>query len=203
MKEIVEKISRIEGDHISKALERGSFYEPDLLKAIQDLDLEGTYLDIGAHIGNHSVFFRTQCRAKTIIAFEPNKVAYDHLVVNADRFGFQAVPYAVHDVWRSVEIAPGPPNNIGMAKVIEASADSLTSVPSIPIDALNTPAIFMKIDVEGCEHAVIRSASLLLKECHPVLAIETLDLTGTEDLLSPYNYRALGRYCATPTYLWR
>ncbi len=39
----------------------GRFYEPDLLDFIASRGLSGVYVDIGAHIGNHTVFFAEEC----------------------------------------------------------------------------------------------------------------------------------------------
>lgn len=35
----------------------GDFYEIVLLEYIKGLKIEGTYIDIGANIGNHAIFF--------------------------------------------------------------------------------------------------------------------------------------------------
>lgn len=36
---------------------KGEFYENRLLEKIKQMELDGTYIDCGANIGNHSVFF--------------------------------------------------------------------------------------------------------------------------------------------------
>ena len=46
-------------DHLFKVISRrGSFYEKDLLKAVRDVHEDGRAIfDVGANIGNHTVFF--------------------------------------------------------------------------------------------------------------------------------------------------
>ncbi|MGI6740049.1 MAG: FkbM family methyltransferase [Brevefilum sp.] len=50
-----------------------SFYDIQTLEKIRSLNLKGTYIDIGANIGNHSIYFVNECRAMSVIAIEANR----------------------------------------------------------------------------------------------------------------------------------
>ncbi|MFZ4215383.1 hypothetical protein ACOZB2_28835, partial [Pantoea endophytica] len=54
------------------------FYEPEMLADIAArTKLGSTILDIGANIGNHSVYFGLFCGAKKVMSFEPQDEVYD------------------------------------------------------------------------------------------------------------------------------
>ena len=47
--------------------ESGTYYERDLLDAIRGRHLQGTFVDVGAHYGNHTVYFALECGAQRLI----------------------------------------------------------------------------------------------------------------------------------------
>lgn len=74
-------------DYIQSTLVLSSnFYESDELKYLRKAYLKGgnVILDIGANIGNHTVFFSKICNAERIYAFEPITETYDTLCRNID-----------------------------------------------------------------------------------------------------------------------
>jgi len=196
------------GDHITKTLLTGVFYEKDLLAAIHKLDLPGIYLDVGAHVGNHAAFFAVHCPASRVIAFEPNPEILPYLRANAG-IGFDVRGVAVHDQWKRALVDDATPGNHGMAHVVSAP-DVLIhdeGVPCAGIDDFDFQDVaVIKIDVERCELPVLRSARKTLERDRPVIAAEaqTDELRDEiDEFLSPFGYaRVPTRYCATPTYLW-
>jgi FkbM family methyltransferase len=52
-------------------LKKDELYEEPFLKYIRSLDLQGVYVDIGAHLGTHTVWFATVCPSTRVHAFEP------------------------------------------------------------------------------------------------------------------------------------
>jgi hypothetical protein len=52
-------------------LKKGELYEEPFLEYIRSLDLRGVYVDIGAHLGTHTVWFATMCPSTRVHAFEP------------------------------------------------------------------------------------------------------------------------------------
>jgi len=208
------------GDHITLAIEKsGTYYEHTLLHAISTLPKGGTYVDAGAHYGNHSVFFGVECGADRIISIEPNPVTFAGLVRNLEQNGLAdratTVNAAIHQSWRRVDIEipawnPGPDNpaisNTGMARV-EAATGSGT-VDAMPLDEVLSEVenvALIKIDVEGNAWGVVESGRETIERDRPVLILETLSDDEQEklvELLVPLGYRAYGPYNWTPTWIW-
>jgi hypothetical protein len=65
-----------EDDLIQREHVRGRFYEEEELGIIAKHFKGGTFVDIGANVGNHSIFAAKFLGASTVIAFEPNPASY-------------------------------------------------------------------------------------------------------------------------------
>jgi FkbM family methyltransferase len=153
-------------DHIESYLNRGEWYEDQVLKFIEDLQVEGNYLDAGAYIGNHSIFFSLLCPSDLIYSFEPQRKAYDKMMLNLHANGIgNVVPHncALSDragfgVFESAHIG-----NLGMATLSPDIKNYFTSAIIISLDSLNLDVKLMKIDVEGMELNVLRGAEKTLE----------------------------------------
>ncbi|KKM17858.1 hypothetical protein LCGC14_1671550 [marine sediment metagenome] len=189
------------GDHISKWFEVASFYELDLLNAVRDLRLRGDqYLDIGAHVGNHSIFFRRVLGGR-VYAFEPNFSTFQSLRLNAEDHGFVAYNVAIHDKYSAVTVREKDPANIGMSHVVEGGEVMARTIDSFDFDDV----ALLKIDTEGCEGAVLRSARKTIKKWRPAIIAEAHDdedRRKIEHELEPLGYKVRGCYAMTPTYIW-
>ena len=69
---------QIEGYHkddliFNKIKRSKSFYELKLLEKARQYNLSGVYIDIGANIGNHAIFFNKFCPASKVYCFEIEK----------------------------------------------------------------------------------------------------------------------------------
>jgi FkbM family methyltransferase len=208
------------GDHITLAIERsGTYYEHELLHAVNTLPRGGTFVDAGAHYGNHSVFFGLECGADRIVSIEPNPMTYAGLVRNLEQNGLAdratAVNVAIHESWRRVDIDipewnPGPENaaisNTGMARV-EAAAGAGT-VDAMPLDEVLAgieDVTLIKIDVEGNALGVVESGRATIERDRPILILEALsddEQAKLVEMLVPLGYRAYGPYNWTPTWIW-
>jgi FkbM family methyltransferase len=209
-----------EGDHITLAIERaGAYYEQEMLAAIATCARGGTFVDVGAHYGNHSVFFGLECAAERIVAIEPNPSTFTGLVQNLRNNGLEGIAEpiqaAIHPSWRQVDVylpswgpSPGNPavTNTGMSRVEEARGEAATV--ALPLDeALSdcTAVTAIKIDVEGGALGVVESGRQTIERDRPLLVIEALSDDEQQrllDLLLPLGYRAFGPYNWTPTWIW-
>lgn len=207
------------GDHITATVRStGTYYEADLLAAILARRPDGTYIDVGAHHGNHVAFFGLECGAEQIIAIEPAAAAFAGLVETVARNGLsgrvQALPIAVHPTSRSVVLRPPERQsavgrargNSGMLRSMPAEGPD--AVPAAPLDELLAdagPVGLIKVDTAGSSADVLRSASRTLRRDRPLVAAATqsrLARDEVRDLLAPLGYREAGPYCWTPTWLW-
>jgi len=197
-----------ETDHIQRMIaEQRAFYEIELLEAIEDFIHEGDLvLDVGAHVGNHSLFFASQCGAD-VIAFEANEetraLLERQVELNdfASRISVRAC--AVGRTGRG-RLIPGPESNSGKSRV---SVDEQGAIPIVALDEveLPRPPRLLKIDVEGMELDVLEGARTLLSEHHPLLAVECQTLAMFEavaELLAHLGYAARHVVAATPTALF-
>lgn len=63
-------------DIVNRSYQKGHFYEEALLTKIAQIARSGIYLDVGSHIGNHTLFFAKECLSTLVIGFEPWKPPY-------------------------------------------------------------------------------------------------------------------------------
>lgn len=164
-------------DPIQRAHRAGAFFEPEELALMRDhLPMGGTFLDIGANVGNHSIYAGLFCGADKIIPFEPNPLAYRLLVLNLvmnalqDRVVFDFVGFGASDMDREGFAMTDRRKNLGAARMVADSGEIATLRPDDFL-ADETPD-FIKIDVEGMEMQVLRGLQKTIARVRPVLLVE-------------------------------
>ena len=197
-------------DHIGNQIaRRQTFYELELLEAIQALNVQGTYVDVGANIGNHSIYFAKACKSSRVYSFEPNVDVFECLVSNIRKNkAFKVIPLlnAVGEHGGVVSV-DAPESNYGMGTCVDWLGDQ-QGVMQLSIDQLLLENVaLIKIDVEGMEHEVIQSAAETISRDAPVIVTECsteADMLRMADSLAAIRsgYTPSSRYCATPTYIW-
>jgi FkbM family methyltransferase len=208
------------GDHITEMVRRsGTYYERDLLDAIRARISGGTFVDVGAHYGNHTTFFALECCADRVVAIEPNPAAVAGLTETVAENRLESVEIqraAAHPVWRSVQLTalPWEPQRGTSVRAnsgrmgIRAAADGRGDAPAAPLDELlmaEHDISVVKVDAQGSSAEVLRSAARVLLRDRPLVAADAASDTERVALrafLSRLNYREIGRYCWTPTWLW-
>jgi len=182
------------GGRIEERLRIGRFYEEQLLQYIESLGLGGTYVDVGAFVGTHTLFFAAYCPARRIHAFEPRTRFFEtlrrHLALNQLEERVTVHPLGLSDREESVPV------------VLDGRKETIVCRPLD--DLIDEPVSVMKIDVEGMEAKVLAGASRILRESRPILFLESHtheELDQQAALLAPYGYRVTGRvFNSTPTY---
>lgn len=164
-------------DPIQRAHRACTFFEPDELALMRRyLPEGGTFLDIGANVGNHSLYAGLFCAAHKIIPFEPNPPAYRLLILNLvmnglhDRTVFDYLGFGASDLDREGFAMTPRHKNLGAARMVPGEGEIATLRPD---DVLQdeTPD-FIKIDVEGMEMDVLRGLQKTVKRVRPVLLVE-------------------------------
>ncbi|MBN4073871.1 hypothetical protein JYU18_01280, partial [bacterium AH-315-E07] len=70
-------------DHIFKTIcATRNYYELSMLEYIATLNIKGNMIDVGANIGNHSIFLSLLDGVKNVFCYEPSKQIYDVLKKN-------------------------------------------------------------------------------------------------------------------------
>lgn len=174
---IVRFATDMERDPIQRRHRGGAFFEPDELALMAHyLPRDGTFVDIGANVGNHSIYAGLYLDAAKIIPFEPNPLAYRLLVLNMvmnglhDRVVFDHVGFGAADLDRDGFAMTEREKNLGAARMVPGAGDISTVRPD---DVLReeTPD-FIKIDVEGMEMEVLRGLQKTIARTRPVLLVE-------------------------------
>ncbi|HEY4964117.1 MAG TPA: FkbM family methyltransferase [Candidatus Saccharimonadales bacterium] len=162
-------IEGFDGDHITREIERTSeFYEIELLRYIGNLYRTGTTIDVGAFIGNHSVYFGMFTEASKVIAVEPNPLAVEHLRRNIESNNLCArvdvVQAAAGAITGEVGIKQGRRRNRGHTVVVSGTDVILRTIDDIVGD---DEVSVLKVDVEGYELEVLKDAGQLLSRQNP------------------------------------
>lgn len=167
----------MERDPIQRNNRRGAFYERSDLEAIaKTLPNDATIVDIGANVGNHSLYFALFCQAARVIPIEPNPRAYRLLLHNVllnglrDRFDLSRLGVGVSDTPATDFAMEDRERNLGAAKMIEHGGDIEVHRGDTLLSDV-TPD-FIKIDVEGMELSVLKGLSGLFDHCRPGLLVE-------------------------------
>ena len=183
--------------HIKEVEKHGKFFEYGMLEAIEKLPYRpGICLDIGANVGNHTVFFSKFCKFDVIWAFEPSFNSYSLLCHNTKDFPSQYVicdNFAIGSEYSKVRMSENKENPSW--NKIEGDGE----ITMIPIQTEYKVSL-MKIDVEGYELEVIKGAYEVIEREKPELFVEWHD--GYEPILNalPKGYRYVRTYNNAPSH---
>ena len=148
-----------------------------------------TFLDIGANVGQHSLFMSTRCQR--VIAFEPNPDVANRLKINCEANGLTNVE--IHLIALGSEdgtavLGSGLPANSGsrsLAWSMDKTQDLMIQVRHAgrylsSEEILLNKIDIIKIDVEGFEKSVFSAMAALLQRDRPVILFELVgkDIKG-------------------------
>jgi FkbM family methyltransferase len=167
-------------DHIQKSHVHGKFYEINQLTAHRDvIARQSTVVDVGANVGNHTIFYAQHTPAKRVYPIEANPAAIDILSKTVagnprlqGKIDLGQLGVAVGREQGTVSIVAAQPNNLGGTK-FSALSDS-GAIKCVRLDSLQFEGRigFMKIDVERTEMDVLAGAEELISRFRPAMAIE-------------------------------
>jgi FkbM family methyltransferase len=155
-------VSRQSPGLIHGALLKEHFYEERFLRHIHSLGLAGTYVDVGAFVGTHTVFFGAICNADKIHSFEPRPPVHARLESNValNELTDQVVTHQMALTDRTCEVTLD-------------FGDGVHVVPGRRLDdVVREKVAVIKIDVEGMEPSVLRGARRVLRKGRPVVFAE-------------------------------
>ena len=198
-----------------KSILSGDFYEPILLKHVIKNYNGGSILDIGANVGNHSVFFAHYLKNKpgfSLDSFEPEASAHkflsENLANNVDLRNVTIHNLAVGAASGSVELNNGSPNNLGAAKVTRSSESDNLGVPMRSLDDILSPdkkVSIIKMDIEGFEPDALLGAQRILSDNSPILYVEANSESKKQqidDIICPLGYKSDKFINDTPTHIY-
>ena len=185
------------GDEIQCQQVRLGYYElNELEQLLKDVGPRQNILDVGANIGNHSVFFINHMDCSNLIAVEPFGAAVTHLLANLSlnypkSLSFRLICGAFDESGGRGSIVPPTRFNIGLTRVEVGEGDVTVFKGDEEMGASRVDLI--KIDVEGMETRVLKGLIQSISAHRPALYIETSDDSVTDVLaiLRPFQYRVV------------
>lgn len=162
----------IQSQHIT-----GAFYEPEELAIIaRYFPQGGRFCDVGANVGNHSLYVAKFLHAEICALIEPNPPAIALLESNIFLNGIQNqcdrryLGMGLSDGQVSTASMKTRRSNLGASRVKEGAGD----IEIRTFDELfaDVPFSLVKIDVEGMEIKVLNGAEEYLKAHRPHIFIE-------------------------------
>ncbi len=177
--------------YVGKSIEQyGEYSEGEIALFIQLIPSGAVILDIGAHIGAHTLFFAKAAGPEgAVLAFEPQRIIFQILCANMALNGLQNVycyPAAVSDNPGSTHVPVfnyGSENNFAGLSIGEYNQGEKVSV--MTIDSLDLKqCFFIKIDVEGMELAALKGARKTILNFNPILYVENDRKTNSPGLIS-------------------
>lgn len=208
------KILHTHNDYLGNVLKKynGMYFEFDSLNFLKKKYNFNTVIDIGANIGNHSLFFSDF--SEKIYSIEPIKETYEILVknININKLDKKIYPlnYGINKENGKMTYNKLPPKidklniiNYGSYMLNEYISDSGVEIDVVTLDYLvkseNIVNIdFIKIDIEGMVMNVLNGSVDTLKKHKPILFIECKDITNVRinvgevlDFLKVYGYKII------------
>ena len=155
-------------------LQQRAFHERGMLEDVgSSLPEDALVVDVGAHIGNHTLFFSAILGARTL-AIEPNPAALAVLRANIETNGMnklvEILPAALGAVAGEGTIVSGDPSNTGAARIEIGDAGD---IPVMRLDDIvgDHHVHLIKIDVNGMEADVLCGAAETIARCRPKLLV--------------------------------
>ncbi len=178
------------------------FFEKENLEIIKDyLPKQCTIIDVGANIGNHTIFFSLLNRDNEIYAFEPHHINYEILVKNIQLNNLHNVktyPFAVGNKKGKGNLIELPNKNLSdtMVEYDSEGEISFISLDEFVENEKLEKIDLIKIDVEGFEENVINGMLELAKKYDPIYWIEIWDDNKETifELLRQNNFEEIKNY---------
>ena len=178
-------------------LNSGGSPEDNFIEEVCGLFKGGCAVDVGANFGCWTLPLASH--AAEVVAYEPQPKVFDMLLqsITANLIeniyprnwavGDQRGQVMIPDL--DIEIA----RNFGGIGLIDMHGGPFAQVPMVTLDwhLKHRPVSFIKIDVEGYEHKVIKGAAEVIRRCRPVLFVE-MDHPHTDGTALRLEIEAMG-----------
>ena len=194
-------------------IQHEAFYERRYLNFIQKYRRKlikyqiGVVIDVGSHIGNHSIFFSKILGCK-VFSFEPQPKIYKSLCKNIqiNHVAHLVTPrnIAISANKKDLHVIKRYDNMCGSTQwwYNDKEDKETQKIQSFPLDSLFKRRVdFIKIDVEGMEMEVLSGARNLIQRDYPIIMIEITDIDGKghfpnkkkfENWIRRFNYERIG-----------
>ena len=168
-------------DHISHDINLDGIYEKDYLitlikwlESIQYNIFNGVAIDVGANIGNHSIFFSKFF--KKVYSFEPNPKTFELLKINSKLNNNIYVKKTGLSNKEIISNLVENKSNIGGSKLTNEKSENSINIQLSTLDQeinfIKEKINLLKIDVEGHELEVIQGSKKTISKFRPIIIFE-------------------------------
>lgn len=174
-------IEGIEGDYVFETIKKqNTFYEISILeKWLPYIKDSKVVLDIGANLGNHTLFWAKNTDYSAIYSFEPYPVNYErlaHNIANNSLKNVFPVNYGVGARKGYTKVLNFSEDNYGATTLDTGISDSgdirIIDIDTFVSDHGLNQVDFVKIDTEGFEESVLAGMQQVIKLHRPDLWVE-------------------------------
>ena len=204
----------ITGDQSEYVLERirrsGDFYESDVLSIASCLDPKpGLAIDIGAHIGNHTLYFAV-VMGRQVISIEPcegsRQLLHQNIEDNGVNGACTVIASAVSDAEGSCSIVFSDGANAVTGHMFPGDDTRVARLDDLIAETAPSESVgLIKIDVEGFAVQALQGGVETIRQHRPLIIAEldpADELPAACAQLAPLGYRFVGPYGRSPTYLF-
>jgi FkbM family methyltransferase len=167
-------------DKVSDSIQVSGLFESEILIPLFEIlskrfDFKrSTAIDIGANIGNHSIFFSDIF--EKVISFEPNPITYKLLSVNTFSLdNVHIVNLGLSDTDKEISLSVQAGNIGASSAIINRNSGLEHKIRVIRLDDfqdLPSNIELLKIDAEGMETQVLNGANELIRSTYPIILFE-------------------------------
>lgn len=208
-------------EHCQKHWAAGNFYECHanglLTWAFNNMPHAGIYIDIGANIGNHTLFMWKIMGAKSVFSIEADYKHHQnlkenllinqlpiHTIFNIALSDFDGFGELIYDS------TPSSQGGAMMGRLIESRGGNIEVMKfdSFDSDWFTERITWMKLDIEGSEYNALRGGAEFIRSNKPLyISCECMDDSSRQEInefLIPFGYSIVsGQLNHTPTYVWK
>lgn len=170
-------------DFMSRNIEVNGVYELKELNSLKDsyadFLLDKCVIDVGANIGNHTVFFSKI--AKMVYSFEPNETIFELLQINTKKYrNIEVFNFGCSDKEQTLA-ADIDQKNWGSGRISDSNSQTCNNTihSSFTLKTLDSVEVIknetiglIKIDVEGHELPAMKGMTETLKRDKPIIVFE-------------------------------
>lgn len=160
-------------DKVSKEISVTGLFEKDEMQIVlKNLKKKLVFLDVGANIGNHSIFFSKYF--KRVLSFEPHPKIFQILKINVAKIkNIKIFNYALTRRKKIFFLSDSVTNNLaGSSLQNKGSIKIVSEVFDKKFKNIKNEIGLIKIDVEGHERQVIEGMKDTLIRNDPILFLE-------------------------------
>lgn len=189
------------GDYVYETIKKTKdYYEIGLLKKwLPYIQNSKVILDIGANLGNHTLFWASHLCYEKIFSFEPYKPNYERLCRNVAENNLENVYPICKGVASTcgfTTITEFHEDNYGGTTLNQTITEQDGEIPLISVDSFCegnhvSQIDFIKIDTEGFEVSVLRGMTNCLHQLYPDIWVE----------VSPASFSAVMGILSDPGYV--